>query len=178
MKMRLEAEYRVLIHAHEFRALYDRFRADGSLWAFWPDVAQDEWTQESFCRFLARDGMYVLGGYIASQLAGVMLLWPVALRTQCAEIALSAFRPFYSLATPLCQGALLKVLDELDIASIIGRVAAPNRHCLNLMKGLGFRELGRVPGLYWYARLGKFVSGALVMATPESIKKTINASEA
>ena len=173
----LNATYKVLINEAEFLAIYRKLDADGSFWAFWPDVEEEEWTAERFCHFLSRDGLYVLGGYIDGELAGAMLLWPVAPRTLCAEIALTAFKPFYPLATKLCQGALLKVLDELEIASILGRVATPNRHCLRLLGGLGFREVCRVPGLFWYACKRKFVSGALVMATPESIRATIQTQE-
>lgn len=167
--------YSLLLHAAQYREIYARMRAERLLWAAWPDVAAGEWTPEDFCRRLGRKDMYVLGGYIDGELAGVLLLWPVAQRTLCAEVGLTAFRRYFGQARELCRGALLHACRQLDLSAIIGRVAAPNRHILRMLGGLGFAELGRVPGMIWYAALQKFVDGVLVMATPSSI---INSKEA
>lgn len=170
-----EMTYSLLLHEAQYREIYARMRTERLLWAAWPDIAAREWTPEDFCRRLGRPDIYVLGGYIDRELAGVLLLWPVAQRTLCAEIGLTAFRRFFPQARDLCAGALRHACRELGITAILGRVAAPNRHILRMLGGLGFTELGRVPGMIWYAARQKFVDGVLVMATPASI---INSQEA
>ncbi len=161
--------YSLLIHERQYREIYARMRAERLLWAAWPDMAEAEWTAEEFCRRLGREEMYVLGGYIDDEPAGVLLLWPVAGRSLCAEVGLTAFRRHFRQARELARGALLHASGELSLSAIIGRVAAPNRHILRLLGSLGFAELGRVPGMIWYAAREHFVDGVLVMATPESI---------
>lgn len=170
-----EMTYALLLHERQYRDIYARMQAGRLLWAAWPDMGAEEWTADEFCRRLGREEMYVLGGSIDGELAGVMLLWPVAGRTLCAEVGLTAFRGYFREAPALCRGALLHAARELGLASVLGRVAATHRHILRLLGCLGFAELGRVPGLIWLAARERFVDGVLVMATPDSIR---NAKEA
>lgn len=167
-----EMTYSLLIHERQYRAIYARMHAERLLWAAWPDVAAAEWTAEEFCRRLGREEMYVLGGCIDGEPAGVLLLWPVSGRTLCAEVGLTAYRRFFPQARELARGALLHACVELSLSAILGRVAAPNRHILRMLGGLGFAELGRVPGMIWYAARERFVDGVLVMATPDSIRNS------
>lgn len=166
--------YTVLLHESQYRALYERLCKEDLLWAVWPDVDAEDWTPEVFVGLLSMPDTLVLGGYIDGVLAGIMTLRPVAARSLTAEIGLTGFRSYFAQAEDLCRGALLWACTHLDVASFLGRVAAPNRHITRMLSCLGFRELGRVPGMYWYTRKQKFVDGVLVLATPDSVRATVN----
>ena len=169
----MEMAYTVLLHKSQYHALYDRLREENLLWAVWPDVDAGDWTPDVFINLLSRPDTLVLGGAIDGAPAGVMTLRPVTARSLTAEIGLTAFRHYFARAEDLCRGALLWACEHLDVASFLGRVAIPNRHILRMLSCLGFRELGRVPGMCWYTRKQKCVDGALVLATPDSIRATI-----
>lgn len=173
----MEMTYKVLLHEADYRAIYEAMREDDTLWSAWPDIDPDEWTPEIVVRLMSRPDVLVLGGAIDGVPAGFMTLHPVTQRTLTAEIGVAAFRPFFRQAAALCRGALLWACDNLELSSFLGKVAAPNRHVLAMLGQVGFYELGRVPGLFWYTRKQRFVDGVLVMATPESIRK-ISAEEA
>lgn len=173
----MEMTYKVLLHEADYRAIYEAMREDDTLWSAWPDIDPDEWTPEIVVRLMSRPDVLVLGGAIDGLPAGFMTLQAVSRRSMTAEIGVAAFRPFFRQAAALCRGALLWACDNLELSSFLGKVAAPNRHVLAMLGQVGFRELGRVPGLFWYTRKQRFVDGVLVMATPESIRK-ISAEEA
>lgn len=163
-------EYKVILNAEELTAMYRRLKEERLLWAIWSDVDEDEWTESQFVRFMTRQDTLVLGGYIDGELAGVMTLRPAEPKSQTGFIGLTAFRKFFKQAVPLCMGGLLWACDTQDMVSVLGRVAAPNRHILRLLASLGFKEIGRVPGLTWYTRKQAFVDGVLVLATVDSIR--------
>lgn len=167
----MEMTYKVLLHEADYRAIYKIMRQDGTLCTAWPDIDPDEWTPEIMVRFMSRPDVLVLGGAVDGVPAGFMTLHAVGQRTMTAEIGVAAFRPFFRQAAALCRGALLWACDNLELASFLGKVAAPNRHVLAMLGQVGFQELGRVPGLCWYTRKQRFVDGVLVMATPESIRE-------
>lgn len=171
----MEMTYKVLLHEADYRAIYTVMLEDDTLWAAWPDIDRDEWSPEVLVRFMSRPDVLVLGGDVDGVPAGFMTLHPVTPRTMTAEIGVAAFRPFFGQAAALCRGALLWACENLELTSFLGKVAAPNRHVLAMLGQVGFRELGRVPGLFWYSRKQRFVDGVLVMATPESIQKTMEA---
>lgn len=162
--------YKVIINAGELAEIYRRLKEEKLLWAVWSDIDDEEWTESLFVKFLSRDDTLVLGGYIDGELAGVMTMRPAEMKSLTANIGLTAFRKFFKQAVPLCMGALLWACDTQDMKSILGRVAAPNRHILRLLSSLGFKEIGRVPGMTWYTRKQAFVDGVLVLATVESIR--------
>lgn len=163
-------EYKVILNAEELAGIYRRLREEKLLWAVWSDIDEEEWTENLFVRMLTREDMLVLGGYIDGELAGVMTLRPAEPKSLTGNIGLTAFRKFFRQAVPLCMGGLLWACDTQDMKSVIGRVAAPNRHILRLLESLGFKEIGRVPGLTWYTRKQAFVDGVLVLATVDSIR--------
>jgi len=154
--------------------IYERLRAENLLWTVYPEMDPEQWSFEYFLSF-HQTPVHTLAGYIDGEMAGVQFLWPFrdSYRTQCAEIGLTAFRPYFAHAVPLCRGALLWACENLEPASIIGRVAAPAHHIMRLLGCLGFQPLGLIPGLLWYTRRQRHVDGWLVMATPESIKATV-----
>ena len=168
----MEMTYQVLIRRDQLAAIYRRLADEGLLWAVWSDIDGEQWSEDFFVSMLDRPEMLVLGGYVDGALAGVMTLNPLIQRTRTLEIGLTAFRDYFGQAEALCRGALLWACETQDVASFLGRVAAPNRHILRMLGRLGFRELGRVPGLGWYTRKQDFVEGVLVLATPASIRAT------
>lgn len=168
-----EFSYRVLIHDWQFAEIYRRMLHDDLLWAAWPDTDDCEWSEDYFCDRLARDTILIIGGYVRGELAGVMTLTPVAEKTLCAEIGLTAFREHFPIARDLCAGALARGFELTSAKSFIGRIAAPHRHILQMFASLGFKEMGRVPGLIWHSRKRKFVDGILVFATPDSVMQNI-----
>ena len=60
---------------------------------------------------------------------------------------------------------------RMDCESLVGRVAAPNRHALRMAPQVGFHLLGRVPGMCWHGKKQQFVDGVLVLATPDTVKE-------
>lgn len=162
--------YRRLAREEDLLSLYARLRGEDLLWAVKPEVEAREWTEEVFLQLFRRPDVWVLEGSIDGEPAGAMTLRPAEPRSLCGEIGLTAFRPFFRQAVPLCLGALLLACEELAVASFLGRVPAPNRHILAMLDRVGFHELGRVPGLCWHSRKQAFVDGVLVLATPESVR--------
>lgn len=165
-----EYTYKVLIHEWQYAEIYRRMLMEDLLWAAWPDMDPAEWNEDTFCQWLSTPSILVIGGYAANELAGVMTLWPVTRQTLCAEIGVTAFRDYFSIARELCYGALLHGFELTGASSYLGRIVSGHRHILRMFASLGFYELGKVPGLMWHARKKQFVDGVLVCGTPESIK--------
>ena len=165
--------YKQLIRPEQYAAVYRYLADEDLLWVLFWDVDPDQWSVDLFVRMLDREDRYVLAGYIDGQFAGLMTLMPTLPRSRCVEIGLTALRPYFRQAAPLCLGALKLACETLDVASFLGRVPAPNRHILHMLGAVGFREIGRVPGMCWYTRKQEFVPGVLVMATPSSIDQVI-----
>lgn len=164
--------YRQLVRPEQYAEVYQRLADEDLLWAIWWDVDPDQWSVELFVHMMDRADRYVLAGYIDGQFAGLMTLLGLP-RSRCAEIGLTALRPYFRQAAPLCLGALKLACETLDVASFLGRVPEPNRHILRMLGAVGFHEIGRVPGMCWYTRKQAFVPGVLVMATPSSINQVI-----
>jgi len=154
--------------------IYERLQAEDLLWTVYPEVDPEEWSLDKFLRIHTAP-LHVLAGYVDGEMAGVMLSWPFreSWKNRVLEIGLTAFRKHFRIATPLCRGALLWACDSLQPTSIIGRVACPSHHILRLLDSVGFSKLGRIPGLCWFTRKQQWVDGWLVMATPETIKATV-----
>ena len=168
----MEMTYKQLIRPEQYAAVYRHLADEDLLWALFWDVDPDQWSVDFFVRMMDRDDRYVLAGYIDGEFAGLMTLLGLP-RSRCAEIGLTALRPYFRQAVPLCLGALRLACDKLDVASFYGVVPAPNRHILRMLGAVGFHEMGRVPGMCWYTRKQAFVPGVLVMATPSSIDQVI-----
>ncbi len=124
-----------------------------------------------FISRLSEPGRYVLGAEVDGNPAGALMLWPFGYRTLVAEIGLTALRPYFGHAVPMCLGALDYVISTFDPrpTAFVGRVPRQNRHILRLLSQLGFGVLANVPGLIWHTRKQDFVGGSLVMATTENI---------
>ena len=163
--------YKVLLYEEQYAQIYRRMNEEGLLWAAYPEIDAEEWSEEGYIRMMARDDVLCLAGYIDNEIGGVMTLYPAVSKTRTAVIGLTAFRDYFRQAVPLCMGALLWACATQDIESILGRVAAPNRHILRLLNSLGFEEKLRVPGMTWYTKKQKFVDGVIVMATPDTIRE-------
>ncbi len=161
--------YTVFTRASQLATLYRLMREQDLLWAVWPDV--DEWTEDMFISRLSEPGRYVLGAEVDGNPAGALMLWPFGYRTLVAEIGLTALRPYFGHAVPMCLGALDYVISTFDPrpTAFVGRVPRQNRHILRLLSQLGFGVLANVPGLIWHTRKQDFVGGSLVMATTENI---------
>lgn len=161
--------YTVFTREGQLRTLYRIMEEQDLLWAAWPEV--DAWTENAFVERLMAPGMYVLGGEVDGKPAGAMVLWPFGEATLVAEIGLTAFRPYFKEAIPLCRGAFQFVMDTFEPApaAFVGRVALCHRHILRLLSRMGFEGVARLPGLMWHGRKKAFVDGALVMARPEAI---------
>lgn len=175
----MEMTYRAIppTDEHTLAYIYERLRSEDLLWTVYPEVDPEEWTLERFYS-IHQAPLHMLAGYIDGEMAGVMLSWPFreSWKTRVLEIGLTAFRKHFAQAVPLCRGALLWACDHLQPVqptSFIGRVACPSHHILRLLDCLGFQKLGKVPGLCWYTRRQTHVDGWLVLATPESIKATV-----
>lgn len=172
----MDMTYRVIApeDSQTLEYVYERLRAEDLLWTVYPEVDPEEWSLERFLRIHTAP-MHVLAGYVDGEMAGVMLSWPFreSWRTRVLEIGLTAFRRHFAQAVPLCRGALLWACDHLQPTAVIGRVACPSHHILRLLDSLGFQKLGKIPGLCWFSRKQTHVDGWLVMATPESIKATV-----
>lgn len=161
--------YTVFTREGQYRTLYRIMCEQDLLWAAWPEV--DEWTEDSFVARLMRPGVYVLGGEVDGMPAGAMVLWPFGEATLVAEVGLTAFRPYFKEAVPLCRGAFRHVMKTFNPApaAFVGRVAGCHRHILRLLSRMGFEEIGRLPGLMWHGRKKAFVDGALVLGRLEKI---------
>lgn len=161
--------YTVFTREGQYRTLYRIMEEHDLLWAAWPEV--DAWTEDAFVARLMAQGMYVLGGEVDGRPAGAMVLWPFGEATLVAEVGLTAFRPYFKEAVPLCRGAFRYVMETFNPkpTAFVGRVAVCHRHILRLLSRMGFCEVARLPGLMWHGRKKAFVDGALVMARPEKI---------
>lgn len=161
-----DISYRVLTD-DELDDAYARLAEQGLLWALFPEMetlSLNQW------REIMAGPALILGGFVDGHLAGLLSVRPFMGRTQCAEAGVTALRPWFARAADLSRGAFLWAFERLDCVSLVGRVAAPNRHILRMAPLVGFQELGRIPGMCWYARKRKFVDGVLLLATPESVK--------
>lgn len=153
--------------------LYAVFKAERTLWALWPEHG-DSCTEEDFCTAMGAADVLVLAGHIDGDLAGVLTLRPFCSdRTRCGEVGLIALRKYFSAAAPLCRSALLWCYDNLELSSMAGRVASPNRHVLAMLEQVGFRRAVLLPGLMWYECKQQFVSGWLVTATRASVERSM-----
>ncbi len=165
--------YRIVTKEADLLAIFNALKADDLLWTVYPEVDAEDWSFDLFLAFCGPGTVtWTLAGYVDGDLAGVLWLWPFrgALAGRCGEIGVTAFRKHFKDAERLVRGALEKACDELDVASIIGRIPCYSRHVLAMHSRLGFCRLGKVPGLMWYTRKRRPVDGWLVMATPESIR--------
>lgn len=161
-----QISYRVLT-GDELDDAYARLAEQDLLWALFPEmesVSLGQW------RELMAGPVLILGGYVRGHSAGYLSVRPFMGRSQCGEAGVTALRPWFARAAEMARGAFLWAFEHLDCVSLVGRVAAPNRHILRMAPLVGFRELGRIPGMCWYARKRKFVDGVLMIATPESVK--------
>ena len=153
--------------------LYAVLHAERTLWAIWPEHG-DDCTEEQFCSAMGAEDMLVLGGYIDGDLAGVLTLRPFCSdRTLCGEVGLTALRKYFPVAAPLCRSALLWCYDNLELRTMVGRVACPNRHILRMLGQVGFSRAALIPGLCWYGRKQQFVDGWLVTATRRSVERSM-----
>lgn len=159
--------YRVLDEAG-CAAAFARLRDGGLLWAF--DCEWEEPSLERWMRVCTRPDVLLLEGLVDGVAAGLMKIAPFQERTLCGEVGVAAYRGFFAPAAWLARGACLWCFAHLDCVSLLGRVAVPNRHALRMAPQVGFRELCRVPGMCWYGRKQRFVDGALLLATPESVQ--------
>ena len=159
--------YRVLDEAG-CAAAFARLRDGGLLWAF--DCEWEEPSLERWMRVCSRPDVLLLEGLVDGVAAGLMKIAPFQERTLCGEVGVAAYRGFFAPAAWLARGACLWCFAHLDCVSLLGRVAVPNRHALRMAPQVGFRELCRVPGMCWYGRKQRFVDGALLLATPESVQ--------
>lgn len=154
-------------------AIYAVLKAENTLWAIWPEHG-DECTEEEFCTAMGAPDVLVLAGNIDGDPAGVLTLRPFCSDlTQCGEVGLMALRKYFSLAAPLCRSALLWCFDNMDLRSMVGRVAVPNRHVLAMLGQVGFSKAAKIPGLMWYGRKKDFVDGWLVTATRETVERSM-----
>lgn len=164
-----DCRYQLLLEDEELGGLYDKLRAQDLLWAVWP-----EWEKAGrgvFIQCLGKPWVYVLGAFIAEDLAGALILRPFGELSLVGEIGVTAFRPYFKIARQLFLNALLFLLKNLDPApaAFVGRVARVNRHIFAMLLDCGFKEAARLPGLMWHARQRRFVEGALVTARAEDI---------
>ncbi|MCH5278073.1 MAG: hypothetical protein J1E80_09640 [Desulfovibrionaceae bacterium] len=175
--------YRVLT-SDELDDAYARLAEQGLLWALFPElesVSLEQW-REMMGGYPARTAgtalpesgpVLLLGGFAGNALAGLLSVRPFMGRTQCGEAGVTALRPWFPWAARLSREGFLWAFEHLDCVSLVGRVAAPNRHILRMAESVGFRELGRIPGMCWHARKRKFVDGVLLLATPETVRESM-----
>ena len=162
-----------VVHPSELPMLYTAMEAENILWALWPEHGMT-CTEEEFCAAMGREDMLVLLGRIDGDAAGVLTLTPFCSdRTQCGEVGLAARRKYFPAAAPLCRSALMWCFDNMDLRSMVGRVACPNRHILAMLEQVGFSKAVKLEGLMWYERQQKFVDGWLVTATRESVERSM-----
>lgn len=180
MDSRHEYAYRRICAPEEHAEIYRRLRDEDLLWPLFSEIEPDEWSEELYVRMLGPNSMCeTWAGYVDGAMAGIAYLWPFDFshRTRIAEIGLTAFRDYFGQAARLARGCLVEICEAHNrqdrlVASIVGRVPAPNRHILAMLEQLGFSRLCRLPGMFWFTRLQRHVDGWLVQATPESIKAT------
>lgn len=177
----MQYSYKIIVDPAEHATIYRRLREEDLLWCLFSEIEQNEWSEELYIKMHNSSTLReTWAGYIDGQLAGIAYLWPFQLswRTRCAEIGLTAFRPFFRHAARLCREGLLRILEhhkvdgEHTITSFVGRVPAPNRHILNMLGKLGFTKQCKIPDLFWFTKQQKHVDGWLVMAKPMDVKAT------
>lgn len=173
----MEYSYRRIYDPEEHAQIYRRLRDEDLLWALFSEIEPDEWSEDLYIKMHnSSQARETWAGYIDGQMAGIAYLWPFqgAWRTRCAELGLTAFRPFFKSAARLARGALLEIMHHHDYAirSFIGRVPCPNRHILNMLDSLGFQRKFKIPELFWYTRSQKHVDGWIVFADCQDIKAT------
>ena len=169
----MERSYRILTELADFERVFQRLEQDGLFWAL-----DCEWESPERARWLrscAREDVLMLEGLVDGEPAGLLKLSPFMARTRCGEIGVAAYRDFFRHAAWLARGACLWCFERMDCESLVGRVAAPNRHALRMAPQVGFRVLGRVPGMCWHGKKQQFVDGVLVLATPESVREAESA---
>lgn len=169
----MERSYRILTELADFERVFQRLEREGLFWA-----SDCEWESPERARWLrscAREDVLMLEGLVDGEPAGLLKLSPFMARTRCGEIGVAAYRDFFRHAAWLARGACLWCFERMDCASLVGRVAAPNRHALFMAPKVGFRVLGRVPGMCWHGKKQQFVDGVLVLATPESVREAESA---
>ena len=169
----MERSYRILTELADFERVFQRLEREGLFWA-----SDCEWESPERARWLrscTREDVLMLEGLVDGEPAGVLKLSPFMARTRCGEIGVAAYRDFFRHAAWLARGACLWCFERLHCASLVGRVAAPNRHALRMAPRVGFRVLGRVPGMCWHGKKQQFVDGVLVLATPESVREAESA---
>lgn len=164
-----QISYRVLT-GDELDDAYARLAEQDLMWALFPEMESISLCQ---WREIMAGPVLILGGFIGGRSAGYLSVRPFMGRTLCGEVGVTALRPWFSRAARLSRGAFLWAFRHLDCVSLVGRVAAPNRHILRMAPEVGFRELGRIPGMCWHARKRKFVDGVLLLATPESVRESM-----
>lgn len=169
----MERSYRILGNEADFGRVFRRLEREGLFWALdceWEEPDLPRWLRS--CR---REDVLMLEGLVDGEPAGLLKLSPFMARTRCGEVGVAAYRDFFRHAAWLARGACLWCFERMDCAALTGRVAAPNRHALRMAPRVGFRELGRVPGMCWYGKKQKFVDGVIMLATPDSVREAESA---
>ena len=169
----MERSYRILTELADFERVFQRLEQDGLFWALDCEWESPEWAR--WLRSCIREDVLMLEGLVDGEPAGLLKLSPFMARTRCGEIGVAAYRDFFRHAAWLARGACLWCFERMDCESLVGRVAVPNRHALRMAPQVGFRVLGRVPGMCWHGKKQQFVDGVLVLATPESVREAESA---
>lgn len=175
--MSMEYTYRRIYDPLEHAAIYRRLKEEDLLWCLFSEIEPAEWNEDLYIKLHNSSGVReTWGGYIDGALAGLAYVSPFcgSLRTRCAEIGLTAFRPYFRQAARLARGGLMEIIKHHGetIQSFIGRVPEPNRHILAMLGALGFTKQCKIPQLFWFTKKHKHVDGFLVMAKPQDIKAT------
>ena len=173
----MEYTYRIIYDPVEHAAIYRKLKEENLLWALFSEIDEWQWSEDLYIKMHNSSNVReTWAGYIDGELAGLAYIWPFqgSWRTRCAEIGLTAFRPYFKQAARLARQGLLEILRHhgFTISSLIGRVPAPNRHILNMLGELGFQRKLKLPKLFWYTRQQRHVDGWIVFAQPQDIKAT------
>ena len=162
-----------VVPEHALPNLYAILKAERTLWAIWPEHGES-CTEEEFCAAMSVHDVLVLAGNIDGDPAGVLTLRPFCSdRTLCGEVGLMALRKYFPVAAPLCRSALIWCYDNLELRSMVGRVACQHHHILSMLGQVGFSRAALIPGLCWHERKQQFVDGWLVTATRQTVERSM-----
>jgi len=83
-----------------------------------------------------------------------------------------SFREGFDRAVEQARGAFEWLFATTDATSIYGVTPVQHRHAVRLAEQCGFVMVSRLPSACWLARRGKYVDGALVLCTRQTLEES------
>lgn len=154
----------------ECEAAYHRLMKERLMWAYWPQHG-DNSTLEHWMAVATNPETFPMAFLYNGELVGFSQNFPAYYMSRCMAVNPVMFRDFFSLGFAGFWNASAWALGELDCVSLLGYTPVRNWHIAVMLKIIGYNIIGEIPEFIYYARLKRYDSAYVSVATRESLIK-------